>query len=367
MLPRRSFLKFGATASLAAVSGVSARLAAADKPALPAFPPVAFVVVGDTHYFADKDDPASLNPASRTTTSALIEQLNRLPGSAFPAAIGGGKVLPLSQVIHVGDIIDSGDKNGAVISKMQATEWKEWQADYGLDGKDGRLKFPAYEIHGNHDGPHGKGLVLDGIIARNKQRKDLKAISTNGLHYAWVVNGVHFINLGITVGRVKAVTRKRRYDPMDSLEFLVDYLAKHVGTSGAPVLISHHVDFARYALPVADDIVLKNEWDYADVQAFHDALKPYRIAGIFYGHTHVRAVFAWRGPKPDPVVAGKPLPLGIPTFNTDNSAHFGGPTQAFLYVEVHAEDTLVRELATKDAWKTSAWTNLSWRLPHYTG
>ena len=63
------------------------------------------------------------------------------------------------------------------------------------------------------------------------------------------------------------------------------------------------MDFARYALPVADDLVLKNEWDYADVQAFHDALKPYRIAGIFYGHTHVRAVFAWRGPKPDPRIA----------------------------------------------------------------
>ena len=50
-----------------------------------------------------------------------------------------------------------------------------------------------------------------------------------------------------------------------------------------------------------------------------------------------------------------------------HAAHFGGPTQAFLYVEVHAEDILVRELATKDYWKTSAWTDLSWRLPHYTG
>jgi len=81
----------------------------------------------------------------------------------------------------------------------------------------------------------------------------------------------------------------------------------------------------------------------------------------------VRAVFAWRGPKPDPVVAGKPLPAGIPTFNTDNAAHFGGPTQAFLYVEVYPEDILVRELATKDYWKTSYWTDLTWRLPHYVG
>lgn len=364
MLPRRSFLKLGAAASLVALPGFSPRLTADDKPA---FVPITFAVVGDTHYFADKDDPTTLQATSRATTAALIEQLNRLAGMEIPATAGGGKALPLSQVIHVGDLIDSGDKNGAVISKMQQTEWKEWQADYGLAGKDGRLQFPVYEIHGNHDGPHGKGVVLDGIIARNKQRKNLTGISANGLHYSWDVGPIHFINLGITVGQVKAVTRKRRYDPMDSLEFLVTDLAKNVGTSGRPVVVSHHVDFGRYALPVADEIVLKNEWDYADVAAFHDALKPYRIAGIFYGHTHARAVFAWQGPKPLPVVAGKPLPPGIPTFNTDNAAHFSGPAQAFLYVEVHEKEILVRELATKDAWKTSAWTDLSWRLPHFTG
>ena len=85
------------------------------------------------------------------------------------------------------------------------------------------------------------------------------------------------------------------------------------------------------------------------------------IAATICGHTHTRKIARWNGTKDDRVTEG------LPFLNTDNAAHFGGPTQAFLYVEVHAEDILVRELATKDAWKTAAWTDLSWRLPHYTG
>ena len=91
------------------------------------------------------------------------------------------------------------------------------------------------------------------------------------------------------------------------------------------------------------------------------------VPSIFYGHTHVRGVFGWTGPKPAPVIAGKPLPAGIPTFNTDNAAHFSGPAQAFLYAEVHGREILVRELATTDGWKTSQWTPLAWRMPHASG
>jgi len=365
MLPRRSFLQLGAGATAAAFLARTG-LRAADE-SKPSFPLAAFAVVGDTHYFADKDDPSRLQAASRAINTGLIDTLNALPGRAIDESAGGGQVAPLAALLHVGDLIDSGDKNGTVIQQMQRTEWAEWQKDYGLDGVEGRLKFPVYEIHGNHDGPHGKGIVLDGIVDRNKRRKNLQGISANGLHYSWDAGPVHFVHLGITVGQVKEVKRKRRYDPVESLDFLVADLAKHVGTSGRPVVIAHHVDFARYCGQVAEDIVLKHEWDYPDVAAFHAALQPYRVAGIFYGHTHVRGVYAWTGPKPAPVVVGKPLPAGIPTFNTDNAAHFSGPAQAFLYAEVHARDILVRELATTDGWKTSQWSPLSWRMPHCTG
>ncbi|NBV55800.1 MAG: hypothetical protein EBR70_04350, partial [Verrucomicrobia bacterium] len=264
MLPRRSFLKLGAGATAAAfLARPALRAAEATKPSAPL---AAFAVVGDTHYFADKDDPSRMQPVSRAYNTGLIDTLNALPGRAIDEGAGGGQVAPLNALLHVGDLIDSGDKNGAVIQQMQRTEWAEWQKDYGLDGAEGRLKFPVYEIHGNHDGPHGKGLVLDGIIDRNKRRKNLKGVSANGLHYhySWDAGPVHFVHLGITVGQVKAVQRKRRYDPVDSLDFLVADLAKHVGDSGRPVVIAHHVDFARYCGEVPDDVVLKHEWDYAD-------------------------------------------------------------------------------------------------------
>lgn len=364
MLPRRSFLKLGAGAAL--LSRPWLRAAAESVPENKT-PPVAFAVVGDTHYLADKDEPTRLKETSRSINTGLIDQLNALAGREIDAAAGGGRVRDLVAVLHVGDLIDSGDKTGTVLAQMQATEWAEWQKDYGLTGKDGRLKVPVREIHGNHDGPHGKGIVLDGIVERNRRRPGVTGLSANGMHYSWDAGPVHFVHLGITVGQSRLAARRRRYDPMESLEFLVDDLAKNVGKSGRPVVIAHHVDFARYCGEVPDEIVVKNEWDYADVAAFHAALRPYRVAAIVYGHTHVRNVLAWSGPRPEPVRAGQPLPAGIPTFNTDNAGHFSGPAQAFLYVEVHEQDVLVRELATTDGWKTSKWTPLSWRLPHGQG
>jgi hypothetical protein len=362
MLPRRSFLKVSGGLSAAVLARPFLR--AEEKPKA-VNQPVSFVVVGDTHYFASTANPSQMQTASRAYNTGLIDTLNTLQGREIPETAGSGRVNPLAACLHVGDLIDSGDKSGAVIQEMQKTEWAEWQRDYGLNGDDGRLNLPVYEIHGNHDGPHGKGIVLEGIAARNRRRRGLRGLSSNGMHYSWSAGGVHFIHLGITVGQVKDIKRPRRYDPMDSLDFLISDLAKEVGNSGRSVVISHHVDFARYCGQVSDEIVVKNEWDYADVAAFYQALKPYRVAGIFYGHTHARGVYAWTGPKPLPVIIGRPAPVGIPTFNTAQAAHFGKPAHAVLYVEVFSQEIVVRELATTDGWETSHWSSLVWRLPHF--
>jgi hypothetical protein len=59
-----------------------------------------------------------------------------------------------------------------------------------------------------------------------------------------------------------------------------------VGQSGRPVVITHHVDVARYSVPDEDPgRPVKNEWGHGDVAAYHEALKGYHVAGIFYGHT----------------------------------------------------------------------------------
>jgi predicted phosphodiesterase len=319
---------------------------------------VEFFLVGDTHYRAEEATPGVMMEASKATNARLIAWLNVLPGTVIPVAAGGGQLADPHGVIHAGDLIDSGDKNGGPYPEMQKTEWKAFHEDWGLNGGDGKLRWPVREVHGNHDSPNGTGLVIDQIKERNTHRHGLTKISANGLHYSWDWQGVHFVNLGIVVGEVASVKRKRRYAPMGSLDFLISDLEEHVGKTGKPVVITHHVDMIRYAAPSSDAEVVKKEWDYADVQAFHEALKPYRVAAILYGHTHVRNIFRWNGDaKPAPKD-----PQAIPVFNTDNAGHFKSDDQALLHFTISDKETLVREFYTTDAWATAAWREQVWRF-----
>ena len=54
---------------------------------------VAFYLVGDTHFLANKDEPAKLDDRSASITSRLVDVLNKLPGAAIPGNAGGGTVL----------------------------------------------------------------------------------------------------------------------------------------------------------------------------------------------------------------------------------------------------------------------------------
>jgi len=362
---RRRFLQtLAGSACAAATFGVvstdrsflSTSLAIDDKAGADAArPDVAFFVVSDTHYLAQRDNPGMLDERSAIVCRRLVDKLNQLPEKPIPEEAGGGVVQRPMGVIHAGDVIDTGDKQGAVQESMQATEWQAYTFDYGLTGDDGILRFPVYEIAGNHDSPHGKGLAIDKIRERNKRRVGAVGTSANGVHYSWDWQGVHFVNLGLIVGNDPAVGRKRRYAALDSYEFLVADLAKHVGDSGRPVILTHHVDVARYtgacdpAAP-ADS----KEWDACDVRAFYEAIRKYNVAGIFYGHTHGRAVLRWDGSS----TKGN---SGLAVFNTDNASHFQSDTQAFFYVEVRGGKLTVREYQTKDRWQTGFWTPQVWR------
>lgn len=319
---------------------------------------LSFIVAGDTHYLADKDFPERMDAKSQAICGRLVDTFNRLAGTSIPDEAGGGVVRPPLGLIHVGDIIDTGDKKGGVTDKMQATEWGAFVDDYGLNGTDGRLKIPVYEVFGNHDAPHGTGLALEKIIERNKRRPSVSNVSANGLHYSWDWGNVHFVNLGLIVGTDQNVTRKRRYAALDSLEFLVSDLNEKVGTSGRPVVITHHVDVARYTqscdLSVPAD---SKEWDPCDVSAFYAAISKQNVLGIFYGHTHVRNVLRWDGISAN---ANAPAHSGISLFNSDNASHFSGNAQAFFYVEISEREMLVREYQTQDGWLTGAFSPTKW-------
>lgn len=316
---------------------------------------VAFFLIGDTHILASKKEPAKLDERSAALAAGLVDTLNKLPGGEIPKAAGGGKVGSPRGVIHAGDCIDTGDQANV---KMQETEWTAFALDFGLTGKDGKLRLPIYEVHGNHDSPRGEGLAVKRIIERNKTRPGVTNISKNGLHYSWDWGHVHFVNLGIVVGQVDGVARKRRYDPLGSLEFLVADLKTKVGTSGRPVVITHHVDMLRYAqtLPVEDKKAEGLEWDPADVAGFYDALQGYNVAAILYGHTHARNVFRWDG-------SNKAAKEGIPVFNVSKSSHFSSKTQAFFYLEINDASVTAREYQTKDGWETGSWAPQTWSAP----
>ncbi len=359
---RRQFLNTALAAGAAAALGPATRLARAED----AGAPVAFFLIGDTHYLAEKEKPADLDEESRIVTSRLIDRLNTLPGTEIPQEAGGGKVAAIDGaggggirgVIHAGDVIDSGDKQGPGLKEMQQTEIAAFAADFGITGKEGKLKLPVYEVHGNHDSPAGDGLAVGAIKERNKKRAGLKNLSENGLHYSWDWGHVHFVNLGIVVGGDKTVARKRRYNPLDSLAFLIDDLKKNVGDSGKPVVLTHHIDIARYSQACEAESAPKGnpEWDPCDVRAYYEALKPYRIAAILFGHTHVRKVARWDGSPKDAKDGG------LPVFNTDNVSHFASETQGLLYFEIGAKELVAREVVTKDRWENLAWTPQVWKV-----
>lgn len=351
-LTRRQFVSTVSGVSLASLATRWPATADGRKP-----DGIGFIVAGDTHYLADKASPGQMDPRSQEICGRLVDTFNRLPGSDLPAEVGGGKVLALRGLIHVGDIIDTGDKQGGVAEEMQRTEWNAFIQDYGLTGLDGRLNCPTYELHGNHDSPTGTGHVIERIIERNRSRPNLSNVSSNGLHYSWDWGAVHFVNVGLVVGNDESISRKRRYAALDSLRFLESDLRDKVGNSQKPVIIAHHIDITRYSQPCDLDIPASDkEWDPCDVRAFHKVIESYNVIAIFHGHTHVRNVYRWDGQSAN-------ASQGKLVLNSDNASHFSGEAQAFFYVELTEKELVVREYQTQDGWKTGEFSRIQWVSP----
>lgn len=356
---RREFLSMG-VGGLTSAALLGKRFAIAqDKPDSGggASEVVRFFAIGDTHYFANERSTSELMENSVANCQGLIDTLNKLPGTQISDEAGGGLVGTIRGVIHAGDIIDTGDKRGKIQESMQRREWDGYIADYGLTGVEGRLKYPVFEVHGNHDSPSGDGLAIEGLIERSKKRNVLGR-SGNGLHYSWDWGPVHCINLGIVVGQDRNIDQRRRYNPMDSLDFLIGDLQDHASDLSRPVLITHHVDVVRYskACDGTDAANLGMEWNPCDVQAYYQAIRKHNVLAVLYGHTHVRNIQNWNGTQ-------QKVEQGIPLLNIDNSSHFSGGNQAFFYIEIDHQELRVRECATKDSWASYFWTPSIWKFP----
>jgi cytolysin (calcineurin-like family phosphatase) len=385
-LSRRSLLGAGAaaastmswnwpaTAATEAVSGADDRFS--------------FLIISDTHLLAQRDSPGRIDEGSAALNDRLIEAINELSDQSLPEQLGGGTVDTPRGVIHLGDVIDTGDKSGSVHDQMADTEWKHYVDRYGLTGEEGKLRFPIYEIHGNHDSPRKHNVAIDGIMQRNADRSGLKNISGNGLHYSWDWGRIHFVALGIVVGPNDDDLPISRYDSYQSLPFLIADLEKHVGNSGRPVVLLHHIDLHRYARPCEVENagasrticcngmaqtawcssgcegtagISREEWSHCDVAAYHRSLQPYNIAAIFHGHLHARRTDRWDG-------SDLKAPQGIPVFGSNNSGAGGGDRSLF-YCRAENHQLTVYEYRSRgeQGWDKELaelyWNPEAWHVP----
>jgi cytolysin (calcineurin-like family phosphatase) len=353
---RRKFLKTGAAAA-----GTVLPCSAAGAPAESTHGNFGFLVVSDTHIKAPEDAPDTLVSEIDGVNQRLITLLNKLPGQSLPQAMGGGKVGEIKGVLHLGDMIDSGDKGTGDLSvRRQATEWAAYVRHFGLTGRDGGLRHPVYEVHGNHDSVREMNVVIRSMLERNRKRPGVTHLSESGLHYSWDWEGVHFIALGIVVGHNDRNLPIGRYRAHDSLQFLRKDLKEKVGSSGRPVILMHHIDLLRYSTPASDASERGGEWSACDVAAFHEAIQGYQIAAIFHGHLHALRTDRWDGTH---ISAGEG---GIPVFGTRASGAQGA-NRGLFYCAVEGGELIIRELASlaaPDGWleENTRWVN-QWRVP----
>lgn len=240
---------------------------------------ITFLVAADLHY------GGTMN--SRKINREMVMAMNSVAGQNLPQEFGlKGKINTPRGVVVLGDIVDDGDS--PEVQKF----WQEYVEDFGLKG-DQLLAFPVYEGFGEHDGS-SSGLVRTNLRSRNRLRPGLKGISADSQHYSWDWGKVHFVHLNLYPGSVgeeylnvwrRRVSGDARY-PKHSLEFLAEDLRRNVGNSGRPVVIFQHYGFDSWS---------EAWWTKKERDAFLQAIQPYNVIAIFWGHSHVSHRLDWNG------------------------------------------------------------------------
>jgi hypothetical protein len=238
---------------------------------------ITFLVAADLHYGG--------SVKAREINREMVLAMNSLPGQNLPEEFGvKGKINTPRGVVILGDIVDDG--GSPEVQKF----WQEYVEDFGLKG-DRLLAFPVYEGFGEHDGP-SDGLVRTNLRSRNRLRPGLRSISADGQHYSWDWGRVHFVHLNLYPGSMgeeylniwrRRVSGDARY-PKRSLEFLVEDLRRSVGSSGRPVVIFQHYGFDSWS---------EAWWTQRERHAFLQAIQPYNVIAIFWGHAHVSQALSW--------------------------------------------------------------------------
>lgn len=230
----------------------------AGKAKQPPSKPLTFFGWSDTHIPVDGDG-SKLLPA--------IDAMNRLPGKAYPKDIGGIVDTP-AFVFNCGDI----------------TEWPTHQAKKTYEDLiTKRLRYPSYEILGNHD-----EAGADGVAPAPPIMKEWFKRRYGDLNYTFDKGGVHFVcpfsqydeSLGSPAQDITA----------EALDFIKKNLHRNYSPDlvpekwasvpqGRPTVVATHLCF---------DAMTNRD-------AFVDALAGANVIMVLGGHYHKAKVTPYRG------------------------------------------------------------------------
>jgi cytolysin (calcineurin-like family phosphatase) len=238
---------------------------------------ITFLATSDSHYDAfEKEDR---NDRNRDT----ILEMNAINERSWPESLGGERIQQPMGLMILGDVIDDGDRilNG---KHQTPRQWRLFEADFGLDGRDGLINYPVYETWGNHDGPpvskEKNGFSFQAQLKRRhlirQQNGMICNLSPNGLHVSWDWDDVHFVQLGIyPADRQHPDIRYNStwHDPQNALTFLKNDLAQSVGQSGSPIVLMSHCGFDA------------DWWHKEDMKTFYESVKDYNVVLYLYGHS----------------------------------------------------------------------------------
>jgi len=200
---------------------------------------ITFFVASDSHFGA-----VGMEAMNRV----VVEQMNRLPGTEYPAAIGG-RVDPPRGVLFTGDTTDNG----------LLEEFAQFESVYGRTGQDGLLNFPVFEAIGNHD-----------VNAESPIKKKVRQ-RHGGVDYSWDWDDVHFVCLDM-------------YPDATTLAWLANDLKK-LAIDHPLVLYFHYSLEGRYS----------GFWSQAEKDAFAEAIAGRNVLAIFHGHEHRVGHYEWMG------------------------------------------------------------------------
>jgi hypothetical protein len=218
-----------------------------------------FLAFSDTHFgygsserdlFGARKDALRSPTGTQQVNARAIEAMNEIPGRPWPEQLGGVIGKPRGLLIS-GDLTEDG----------QAWQWHDFARYYGLDGRDGLVRYPVFEGHGNHD-KQGDYVVLKRIRQRH-----------GGTVYAFDWDDLHVVCLGEAPDRAELA-----------------WLARDLAEIGQqrPVLIYFHFPLQG---PYAED-----NWfgrgDYRD--RFAETITGYNVIAVVHGHYHASGRYRWR-------------------------------------------------------------------------